>query len=267
MMSKALFMRDLKAHGRLLAGFILILLMYFLVILNMFDPENPDIMSSLVSFKLSPTLLKAFGFDLATTELNGFIAGYFYGMLMLAFPLALLVMTGNKLVAHLVERGSMASILSAPLTRRRVALTQALFLILCAALLVAAVTLCGLIAAEIVFPGQMERAVFIRMNLGALAVHLFIGGVAFFFSCLFSDTRWSLLLGSGLPVLFLLLQMLSKTGKKADFLRYLTPFSLYEPMDYIKGLGVLPGALALLGAAILLYAGGILVFERKDLSI
>lgn len=266
-MSKTLFARDMKAHGRLVIGFILILAMYFLVILNMFDPENPDVMSSLVSFKLSPTLLKAFGFDIVTSELNGFMAAYFYGMLMLAFPMALLVMLGNKLVAHLVERGAMAGVLAAPLSRRQAAVTQALFLAGCAILLVAAITATGLIAAGTAFPGQMDGAVFIRMNLGALAAHLFISGVSFFFSCVFNDTRWSLTLGAGLPVIFLLAHMLSKTGSRAAFLRFVTPYTLYEPMDYVKGLPVLPQALALLAAGILLYLAGIAVFERKDLPI
>ena len=266
-MSKTLLLRDMKAHARLVIGFILILIMYFLVILNMFDPENPDIMNSLVSFKLSPALLKAFGFDMVTSEMNGFLAAYFYGMLMLAFPMALLVILGNKLVAHLVERGSMASVLAAPLSRRQAAVTQALFHISCAILLVTAITVTGLIAAGIVYPGQMDRAVFIRMNLGALAAHLLISSVSFFFSCLFNDTRWSLTLGAGLPLVFLLCHMLSKTGSRAAFLRYVTPYTLYEPMDYVKGLPVLPQALALAIAALLLYLAGIAVFERKDLPI
>ncbi len=266
-MIKALLRRNLKAHYRLVLGFTLVLLMYFMVILNMYDPVNPGIMGELAAFKLPPSLLAAFGFDLEATELAGFLGGYFYGMLMIAFPMVLYIMLANKLVAHLVERGTMAAVLAAPVTRAQAALTQAAFLLACVFLQVAAITLAGLAASQWLFPGLMDIPAFLRLNLGALALHLLMSGISFFFSCLFSDTGRSLALGAGLPVFFLLTQMLSKTGARADVLKYLTPYTLFDPMALVKGADALLPALGLLLPGLALYALGILVFNRKDLPL
>ena len=105
------------------------------------------------------------------------------------------------------------------------------------------------------------------MNLGLFALHAALSGLTFFASCLFSDTRWSLALGSGLPVFFLLTHMLGNAGEKLSALRWLTPFSLYDAMGFVEGRPVLPQTLALSGAALVLYAAGVAVFDRKDLPL
>ena len=266
-MSKALFMRNLRAHWRLVLIFTLVLAMYFLIILGMFDPLSPDIMGQLAAFKLSPALLAAFGFDTTTTELAGFLAGYFYGMLMIALPLVMLVMLGNKLVAQTVERGSLATVLAAPLTRLRVARTQALFLLCCALLPALLITALGLLGAGLLFPGQLDMPAFLRLNAATLCLHLFISGIAFVFSCLFSDTRWSQALGAGLPVFFLLAQMLAKSGSRVAWLRFLTPYTLFAPMDIVRGQPQALQALALLLGGLALYGLGLAVFNKKDLPL
>lgn len=265
-MSNALLHRDFKAHRRLLLVFTMVLLMYFIVILGMYDPANPGLMGQLAAFKLPPALLAAFGFDLALTELSGFLAGYFYGMLMVAFPMVLLVMLANRLVAYLVERGTMAAVLAGPVTRRQAALTQGVFLFACTLSQALVITLAGLLLVAVQFKGLLDIHAFLRLNAGALCLHLFISGLSFFFSCLFSDTRWSLGLGTGLPVLFLLMDMLSRVGEKLAVLRYLTPFSLYDPLALLKG-GQAPQVLALLLAGLVFYGAGLAVFDKKDLPL
>jgi ABC-2 type transport system permease protein len=266
-MSKALFMKNLKAHWKLVLVFALVLLMYLLIIMGMYDPVNPDLMSKMAEFKLPPEMLKAFGFDVQSTELIGFTAGYLYGMLLLAMPMVCYVMLGNKLVAAMVEKGSMAAVLAAPVKRTKVAFTQGAFLLLSVTTLILVVTLAGLAFAEAAHPGLLDQGRFIQMNLGLLALHFAISGICFFSSCLFSDTRWSLALGAGLPVFFLLVSMLSNTGDKLRALRFFTPFSLYNAMDYVRGGQVMPQALILIAAALLLYGAGVYVFDKKDLPL
>ena len=266
-MSKALFLKNLRAHWKLAAASAGVLALYFSVILGMYNPENPGIIGMLASYKLPPFLLAAFGFDRVVTELNGFLASFFYGMLMLAFPLVSYAFLANRLVAALVEKGSMATVLQAPITRIKTALTQGVFLICCVAFLVLSVTLTGLLLAPALFPGLLGVPGFLRLNLGALLLHLMLSGLCFFFSCLFSDTRRSLAWGSGLPILFILLHMLAKTGPGLHALRFLTPFSLYEAMDYAAGKPILTQAAAMLASGLLLYAAGVWVFHRKDLPL
>lgn len=143
-MSLTLLKRDLKAFYKLWLGALALLTMYFVVIIGMYDPENNDLVAKLAAMKLSPELLRAFGFSVTLPGLVGFISGYLYGFLMLAFPLIFSCVLGNKLVAALVDKGSMAAILSSPISRVKVALTQGSFLLASLFTLIAAIAAIGL---------------------------------------------------------------------------------------------------------------------------
>ena len=123
-------------------------------------------------------------------------------------------------------------------------------------------------AAELMFPGELELSCLLGLNLGLLCLQLLIAGICFFFSCLWSDTRYSLAFGAGIPVVMYVLQMLSNMGGKLEGIRYATFFSLFRSQDWIDGSSAAWwGALALAVGAALLYAGGIAVFARKDLQL
>ena len=106
------------------------------------------------------------------------------------------------------------------------------------------------------------------MNAGLLCLHLFIGGVCFLASCAFSDTKYSLAFGAGVPALMFLLQMLANAGDAAEKARWFTFFTLYDPKGLAAGeeQAVLFAGLLLAGAAAL-YAAGVAVFCKKDLHI
>ena len=64
------------------------------------------------------------------------------------------------------------------------------------------------------------------------------------------------------------LQMLANTGEKAEKIRYCTFFTLFDANGIAAGeSGAILEAAVLLVGAILLFAGGIFVFCRKDLHI
>ncbi len=266
MLNPTLLKRGLASGWKLFVIFAAVLTMYMAVIAGMYDPEDADLLNQLASLKLSPELLSAFGFVLTDMSLAGFLASYYYGMLMLAFPMVLYIMLANRLVASMVEKGSMASILSAPVTRRSVAVTQGFLLILSIGLLVGFVTGIGIAFCEVLFPGSLDIAAFLRVNLGVFLLHTALGGVCFFSSCLFNDSRKSLALGAGLPVLFYIVHMLRSARTDLTVLKYLTPFSVYDPHGLIAGDSMAPLLFLLLGGLVL-YAAGVFVFDRKDLSL
>lgn len=262
-----LYKKDWKTHYKLLVIILLVMAMYFTVILGMYDPADGSVLAQLVAMKLPQEVLAAFGFANADNSLVGFLSSYLYGFLLLVLPLVLIVILANKLVAALVDRGSMAAILSSAVTRRQVALTQAAFLISQVLILASFATGLGLALSALRFPGLMDVPAFLRLNLGLLAIHLCLSGLSFFFSCLFSEARLSQAMGAGLPVLFLVVQMLINYDSGLGALKYFTLFSLFTPENLI---GASPNYLplaALAGLALLLYSAGILVFDQKDLPL
>ena len=129
MLNSVLLKNTLRSNYKLLLIFLGVLAMYMTIIIGMFDPNDLDILNQLAALKLSPELLAAFGFTLTDTSLVGFISSYFYGLLMLALPMVCYIILGNSLVAKLVDRGSMASVLSLLFQEKKVAFTQGMFLL------------------------------------------------------------------------------------------------------------------------------------------
>lgn len=267
MLNFTLFKRSVKSSYKLLLIFVGVLTLYFCVIAGMYDPDDLDILNQLASLKLSPELLSAMGFTLIDTSLLGFLSSYFYGLLMLAFPMVFYIILANKLIAGHVDKGSMAYILATPNTRKKVAVTQATMLLSSITLLVLFVTLLGIVYCQAAFPGMLDVKNFLLLNFGVLLTHFAISGICFFSSCLFNESRLSLLLGSGLPIAFLLVQMLSNSGEKLEILKYFTVFTLFNPIDIIHGENFAIPFIILTVIGVALYGAGIVIFDKKDLPL
>lgn len=67
--------------------------------------------------------------------------------------------------------------------------------------------------------------------------------------------------------MFVLFQMLSQVGEEAEFLKYLTPLTLFDPKSLAMGETVWPSILALCLGGAALYGIGIFFFGKKDLSL
>ena len=90
----------------------------------------------------------------------------------------------------------------------------------------------------------------------------------FLSSCIFSDTKYSVAFGAGIPAFMYVLQMLANVGGNAEKAKYFTFFTLFRPVGLIAGeSNAIASALVLFMGAVMLYAFGIMIFERKDLHI
>lgn len=266
MVNGTLYRREMKGSLKLLLFFAAIITMYVSIIISMYDPE---MMATLDSFSQAmPELMAAVGMTPGASTLLGFMISYLYGFILLVFPMVYAILRGNGLIAKHVDQGSMVALVAAPVKRLTVAFTQMLVLVSGIFLLVAYATCLEYTIAEISFPGELELQELLAINGGLLALQLALGGICFLASCIFSDTKYSLGLGAGLPALMFILQMLANAGEKAEAAKYFTLFTLYDPNGVLEGsesalLGI--GILAVL--ALIFYLAGIFVFTKKDLHI
>ena len=76
--------------------------------------------------------------------------------------------------------------------------------------------------AAAMFPGELDVPAYLVVNAGLLCLHLALGGFCFFASCLFNESRLSVALGAGVPVLFFLIRMLANMGGRLEKLKYAT---------------------------------------------
>ncbi len=256
----------MKRSTKLLLIFCAILTMYIAVIISMYKPELAKMLDKYV--ELMPELMSSFGMTGGATTLIGFMCSYLYGFILLIIPMLFSIIQGNGLIAKYVDKGSMVSLLSAPLKRRTVVFTQMTVLISGILLLNLYSTIIELVFAEYYYPHQLNIRQLLTLNTGLLLLHLFIGSICFLASCLFSDTKYSIGAGAGIPVLMYILKMLANMGDKAETIKYFTFFTLFNPDGIVDGeFKAIIGMIVLLTGSIVLWISGITVFCQKDLNI
>ena len=265
MFSLTLFKREMKANIKLLTVFIYILTLYIFMIVYMFNPSSGTGWDAII--KLMPDIMKAAGFTSGGSTLIGSVATGLYGMIVLMFPMVFSIILANKLVAGYVDRGSMAYLLATPNKRVKLALTQALCLWVSIGILIAYTTVAIIIASAIMHPGLLDIGKLVLINVVIYFLHIAISGICFFASCISNDTKRSLSLGAGIPIVFFLIQMLANLGGKLTNLKYFTIFTLFNTTDIIAGKSVVFPILILIAVAIVLYGIGIFIFSKRDLPI
>lgn len=266
MLSKPLFKATVKQNYVVLLIIIAVSMIYMPTIVSMYDPKTQESLNEML--KMMPQqLISAMGFTSPVSDLISFIATYFYGFLILLLPMIYTIIVANRTVASHVDRGSMAYLLSTPNNRIKIAATQAIYLLTTITLLIGIITLAGIFMCQLMFPGDLDMNKFLLLNCGALLLYYALTGIGFFASCMFNDTKNSLGIGAGLPVAFLLLQMISDIGEKTEFLKYLTLYTLFDPNKIITGEGFALSFLILGVISVLSYAAGLIVFGKRDLPL
>ncbi len=266
MINMALYKREMKGSIKQLIIFGAVITLYVSIIISMYDPE---LMKTLDGFaEAMPELMAAVGMRANAGTLLGFMVSYLYGFILLIFPMLFSILKGNALIAKYVDKGSMALLAAAPVKRRTIAFTQMKVLISGIVLLILYSTILEIICAESGFHGELDITALFVVNGGLLCLHLFIGGICFLSSCICSDTKYSVALGAGIPIFMYVLQMLANVGGDAEAAKYFTFFTLFDADGLVAGESkAIISVLILFTGAAILYALGIMIFDRKDLHI
>jgi len=266
MLSKPLLRASIKLNYIVFIIIVAVLMLYLPIIISMYNPESQDSFNEMLKL-LPKEMLAAMGFEAIGSSLLDFIGSYFYGFLIFLLPMIYSIVVSNRSIASHVDKGSMACLLSTPNTRIKIAGTQATFLSITITLLIAIVTFVGIAISAMLYPGELDVTGFILLNVGTLLLYYALTGLGFFASCLFNDTKNSLSLGAGLPVAFLVIQMISNAGEATSFLKYFTIYTLFSPENIIQGEGYLTSFVALGVIAVVLYSSGLYVFHKRDLPL
>jgi ABC-2 type transport system permease protein len=241
-------------------------MLYLPIIITMYDPVTQDSLNEVLDI-LPQGLIAAMGFTNIGASLTDFIGSYFYGFLILLLPMIYTVIICNRCIASHVDNGSMAYLLSTPNTRSKIAKTQALFIIVSITIMLGIVTLVGVVLSNALFPGELDVKGFLLLNMGVLLLYYALTGIGFLGSCLFNDTKNSLMVGAGLPVAFLVIQMISDVGEKTSFLKYFTLFTLYDTDNIVSRENFIPQFIALISIAVAMYGLGFFMFKKRDLPL
>jgi len=262
-----LFKYNIKNNKTLWLILVMVMLMYYIIIMSMFDPENIEALNNMLAL-FPEELIKAMGFNNLGTTLLTFISGYIYGFLIFLFPMIITVVVNHKLVASLVDKGSMAYLVSGPYSRIEIIITQVLTSIFSIVLFFTVTTLVTTLTSELMFPNELDIGMYIYLNFYTIILYLAISSIAFFASAFANDAKLSISIGVGVPVTFLVIQMLSGVGDSLKWLENLTMYSLFNPELLIQGdRFVLVGMFSLATISLVLYSLGVYIFNKKNLYI
>ena len=120
---------------------------------------------------------------------------------------------------------------------------------------------------ELMLPGLLDIPQFLRLNVTVMLLNLAVIMMVFFFSCLFNDSALATGFGAGLPIIFLLLNMLGGASDRLEPLKKITPYGWFDPIELARGEPTLLINLVYGGLALVLFAAAIRVFHRKQLPI
>ena len=87
-------------------------------------------------------------------------------------------------------------------------------------------------------------------------------------SCIFNEYRLAALFGSGIPIIFIMIQMLSNMQGSMEWLKYITLLTLFDPVSLIAGNSegyIMLGILSIV--AFVCYILGLVVFNKKSMSL
>ena len=258
MINKTLYLREMKKSLKMLLIFAMILTMYVAIIISMYDPKMMETLDNF--YEIMPEIMSAVGMTAGANSLLGFI--------LLVFPMVFAILRGNGLISKYTDSGAMAVLVASPVKRKSIVITQLSVLVSGVLLLIGYATGLELVVANMQFPGELAAGELLKLNSGLLALQLFIAGICFLSSCLFSETKYSIAFGAGIPALMYILQMLANVGEKAEKIKYLTFFTLFDANGIIAGEGgAFTGSILLLIGAVALFITSVFVFDKKDLCL
>jgi len=265
-MSGALFKLNVKNNSLLLLIFCLVMSLYLGEIMYMFDPNSSKAMMDMMDM-MPQELVAAFGYDQIGSDLTGFIAGFYYGFLVFAFPMVYYIILSNRLVCKMVDSGAFCYLLQTPTSRKKIIVTQAAYLLGSIAVLFSVIYMVGIYVASTMFPGLLNVSAYTKLHTSAALMTMAMAMVCFFYSCLFNETKRSLAFGASIPLTFFLLFMIGGVSEEAEVFKNFSIFSVLDATAIVDNGNTTGINILFFGMVVILFVASVLVFDKKRLPL
>lgn len=205
--------------------------------------------------------------DARVDTFESFISGQFYARIWAVLIALYNLETANELVGKPVDDGSMAFLLSTPVSREEIILTQAV-LLLCGNLSLVTFTLVGLYGGVFLSGVEINPWNYLRFGLMGLAFFSLIGAYSLLFSAWFAEEEKAFSYAAAVSLTFYALDVAGGLSDKLAWVRKLSLFQWYKPQEVLEGtINPRAGILGMSAAVALITAVAALVFGEKDLAI
>lgn len=268
-MNRALFRAMMKQNGKKIAKLSTGIILYEGLLTWVYPviSENPAVTQIAESIPSAVKTVFGVSEEARVDTFEAFISGQFFARIWAMLMVLYNVESANELLAQMVDDGSLAFLLSTPVSRDEFLSTQALVLLNGNALLVLS-TLLGLYFGTSHFGISIARWRYFLFGILGLTFYSLIGAYSLFFSAWFAQHDMALTFAAGLTLAFYALDVAGGLSDKLSWVRQLSLFQCYQPQEVLEGttnptkkiLGLAAGTMILLRLAI--YA-----FNEKDLAI
>ncbi len=265
-MNLILLRLNLKNNLFLLLIFCGVMSMYLSMMIYMYDPTSVSSLTDMMDM-LPADMIAAMGFDTIATDLTGFIAGFYYGFLVFAFPMIYCILLAHKLVAKMVDNGSFAYLLQTPISRRTIIITQGSYLLLSILILFSVVFIVGVSISNSMFYGMLNVSSYFRLHFSAMLLTMTIAMICFFYSCLFHDGRKALAFGAGVPISFFLLYLFGGVSEDAEIFKDMSIYSLLDAPAIVDNGNTIGINLLFLAIIVGLFLMSLIIFDKKRLPL
>ncbi|CAM3003677.1 ABC transporter permease subunit [Paenibacillus sediminis] len=270
-MNIPLFKQMMKVNMKSVMNYAFGSAFYILLMFGLYPSiaQNSDSINDLLQ-SMPEGMGRVFGVEGGLGNIESFISGEYYGLILILILSIFCVLLSTKLIAKLVDQGSMAYLLSTPTTRGKVAITQAIVLVTGLFLIMAVTTISGFVGyAWFIKDGSgFDPSRFIELNLAAFLLFFAVSGISFLVSSISNDEKRALGTSGAITFIFFSLDLLGKLSDKIAWMRNLSIFSLYRPSEIAIGDGNLVRAsFILLVIGLVSFGIGIQVFRKRDLPL
>lgn len=264
-----LFKSLLRTHAQTMISYGVGVVFYLWVIIWVFPSIAASAGLDQVLQSMPASLLAAFGIQGGIHHLGDFMASEFYGLIYLLIMAVYAISTATKLVARLVDKGSMAYLLATPVSRVKVTMTNGVTLLF-GLLVISLFSTVGGIAGSHWFIAHpdLNTGTFLQMNLVGFLLFAVIAAYSFFFSCIFNDEKRALGASALLTLVFYALDMVGKLSSQVGWMKHLSVFETFQPQSILHGdVHVLPIALGLAASVVIIFGLSVYVFRRRELPL
>lgn len=238
----------------------------FVLMVMLFYPSVNTTDYDLILQSIDPNLLKIFVGNITSfNSPEGYLNSQLFFMIMPFIFLAFSVLLGSEILAREEKKGTLELLLSAPISRWRVVLEK-----------FAALTVANIILGMVLFLSLLASAWWVDMNIDTIRLWdvsialilfgLFFGGLSLALTCIQGNRELSMGIAGGLGVVSYFLNALAPVVSELEPYQELSVFYYYIGNDpLLNGLDWWHGAVLLI-STLLLVAGGVLVFQKRDLG-
>lgn len=245
------------------------------------DDAKADV-SEKLSEQLDPDVTDALT-ELGDMDVYGLVVGSIaFRIAGLLLPMVYVIMTSNNLLAGQVDSGSLAFVLSTPIKRKKVALTQMAFLLVSLVCMYLCTTATTLLCTYLVSLTESEFDIsyknMILFNVGSLCTIVAISGICYCSSAWFDRSKNAIGFGGGITMFSFVCTIMGLFGSEVvpsavrieamNCFNYVSLITLFDTTSILNGTTAYIWKLAILfGGGLLLYAIGIAKFDKKDLPL